>query len=175
MKVGTEQEWQAARKEMLAAERELEEHAKRVETQRRELPWVPVEKEYRFATEDGPKSLAELFEGRSQLLIYQLMFGEDWAVACPGCSSLVDGLGGVERIRDTGRGGLQHVPRVSAFAPRHAAVLRAARAAAKQGVSRAQSSALASRSRPHGLNGDGGAAILHLQEWPGEGRALFRS
>src|SRR5437762_3877954 len=95
MKVGTEQEWQAARKELLTAERELEEHAKRVEEKRRELPWAPVEKEYRFATEDGPKSLAELFVGRSQLLIYHLMFGEDWAVACPGCSSLADGLGGV--------------------------------------------------------------------------------
>ena len=95
MKVGTEQEWQAARKELLAAERELEEHAGRVEQQRRELPWVPVEKEYRFATEDGPMSLPELFDGRSQLLIYHLMFGEDWAVACPGCSSLADGLGGV--------------------------------------------------------------------------------
>src|SRR5215217_6646563 len=80
---------------LLAAERDLEEHAKRVEEQRRELPWVPVEKEHRFATEDGPKSLPELFEGRSQLLIYHLMFGEDWEVACPGCSSLADGLGGV--------------------------------------------------------------------------------
>jgi predicted dithiol-disulfide oxidoreductase (DUF899 family) len=95
MKVGTEQEWQAARKELLAAERELEDEAKRVEEQRREMPWVPVEKEYRFASEDGPRSLHELFEGRSQLLIYHLMFGEDWAVACPGCSSLADGLGGV--------------------------------------------------------------------------------
>src|SRR6266568_1591691 len=95
MKLRTEQEWQTARKELLAAERALEEHAKGIEEQRRELPWVPVEKEYRFATEDGPKRLPELFEGRSQLLIYHLMFGEDWAVACPGCSSLVDGLGGV--------------------------------------------------------------------------------
>ena len=95
MNVGTEQEWQVARKDLLAAERELEEHAKRVEGRRRDLPWVPVEKEYSFATEDGPKSLSELFEGRSQLLIYHLMFGEDWAVACPGCSSLADGLGGV--------------------------------------------------------------------------------
>jgi predicted dithiol-disulfide oxidoreductase (DUF899 family) len=95
MNVGTEQEWQAARKELLGAERELEEHAKHVEAQRRELPWVTVEKEYGFATEEGPKSLPELFDGRSQLLIYHLMFGEDWAVACPGCSSLADGLGGV--------------------------------------------------------------------------------
>ncbi len=95
MKAGTEQEWQAARKELLGAERELEEHAKRVEEQRRELPWVPVEKEYTFAADDGPKSLPELFDGRSQLLIYHLMFGEDWAVACPGCTSLADGLDGV--------------------------------------------------------------------------------
>ncbi len=94
MKVGTEQEWQTARKKLLSAEQELEEHAERIQEQRRELPWVPVEKEYTFGTEDGPKSLAELFEGRSQLLIYHLMFGEDWAVACPGCSSLADGLGG---------------------------------------------------------------------------------
>ena len=97
MKIGTEQEWQAARKELLGAERELEEHAKLVDEQRHELPWVPVEKEYTFATDDGHKSLPELFDGRSQLLIYHLMFGEDWAVACPGCSSLADALGGVVR------------------------------------------------------------------------------
>ncbi|MBV8710166.1 MAG: DUF899 family protein [Solirubrobacterales bacterium] len=103
MKVSTEQEWQAARKELLAAERELEEHAERVERRRRELPWVPVEKEYSFATEDGPKSLPELFEGRSQLLIYHLMFGENWEVACPGCSSLADGLSGtVVHLNDRG-------------------------------------------------------------------------
>jgi predicted dithiol-disulfide oxidoreductase (DUF899 family) len=94
MKVGTEQEWQAARKELLAAERELEEHAERVDEQRRELPWVAVEKEYGFATEEGSRTLAELFEGRSHLVIYHLMFGEDWEVACPGCSSLADGLSG---------------------------------------------------------------------------------
>jgi predicted dithiol-disulfide oxidoreductase (DUF899 family) len=94
MKVGTEQEWQTARKNLLADERELEEHARRVEKQRQELPWVPVENDYTFATEDGPRSLPELFEGRPQLLIYHLMFGEDWEVACPGCSSLADGLSG---------------------------------------------------------------------------------
>jgi predicted dithiol-disulfide oxidoreductase (DUF899 family) len=94
MKVGTEQEWQAAHKELLAAERELEGHAERVEEQRRELPWVAVEKEYRFAIEEGSRTLPQLFEGRAQLLIYHLMFGEDWEVACPGCSSLADGLSG---------------------------------------------------------------------------------
>jgi predicted dithiol-disulfide oxidoreductase (DUF899 family) len=102
MKVGTEQEWQAARKELLAAEREFEAHAERVEEQRRELPWVPVEKEYRFATDEGSKTLPELFEGRSRLLVYHLMFGEDWEVACPGCSSLADGLSGaVEHLNDS--------------------------------------------------------------------------
>jgi predicted dithiol-disulfide oxidoreductase (DUF899 family) len=94
MKVSTEHEWQAARKELLTAERELEQHTEQVEEQRRRLPWVPVEKEYTFATEHGPASLPELFEGRSQLLIYHLMFGENWQVACPGCSSLADGLSG---------------------------------------------------------------------------------
>jgi predicted dithiol-disulfide oxidoreductase (DUF899 family) len=94
MNVATEQEWQAARKELLSAERELEEHAKQVMNQRRELPWVSVEKDYTFATESGVRTLPDLFEGRSRLLIYHLMFGEDWEVACPGCSSLVDGLSG---------------------------------------------------------------------------------
>ena len=94
MKVGTEREWRAARKQLLAAERELEAHAERVDEQRRKLPWVPVEKDYRFATEGGSRTLPELFEGRSRLLIYHLMFGEHWEVACPGCSSLADGLSG---------------------------------------------------------------------------------
>ena len=101
MKVGTEQEWQAARKQLLAAERELEAHAEQVEEQRRQLPWVPVEKEYTLATEDGPRTLPELFEGRSRLLIYHLMYGEDWKVACPGCTSLADGLSGtVAHVND---------------------------------------------------------------------------
>src|SRR4051794_41764217 len=95
MKVGTEQGWQAARRELLAAERGLEEHAKRVEEQRRELPWVPVEKQYAFATEEGPKTLPKLFEGRSRLLIYHFMFGEEWEMGCPGCATVPDGLGGV--------------------------------------------------------------------------------
>jgi predicted dithiol-disulfide oxidoreductase (DUF899 family) len=90
MKVGTEQEWQAARKELLTAERELEEHAKRVEEQRRALPWVPVEKEYTFDTEEGKKTLVDLFDGRSQLLIYHLMFGPTYEAACPGCTGLAD-------------------------------------------------------------------------------------
>jgi predicted dithiol-disulfide oxidoreductase (DUF899 family) len=94
-KIGSREEWQAARAELLRREKEHTLMGDELARQRRELPWVPVEKEYSFASEDEPKSLPELFEGRSQLLIYHLMFGEDWAVACPGCSSLADGLGGV--------------------------------------------------------------------------------
>ncbi len=101
MKVGTEQEWQQARKALLTAERELEAQEEQVEEQRRQLPWVPVEKAYTLATEDGPRTLPELFDGRSRLLIYHLMFGEDWDVACPGCSSLADGLSGtVTHVND---------------------------------------------------------------------------
>src|SRR5919106_371445 len=74
-KVGTQEEWAAARKELLEREQELGNLDEEVAKQRQELPWVPVEKEYTFGTEDGKKTLPELFDGRSQLLIYQLMFG----------------------------------------------------------------------------------------------------
>jgi predicted dithiol-disulfide oxidoreductase (DUF899 family) len=94
MTIGTEQEWEAARRALLVAESELDAHYERVEDLRRGLPWVPVKKEYTFAFEGGSKTLADLFEGRSQLLIYHLMFGEDWRVPCSGCSSLADGLSG---------------------------------------------------------------------------------
>src|SRR6266513_746890 len=94
-KVGTREEWQAARDELAKLEAE---HAKRnaeIKGKRLELPWVPVEKEYEFDTEDGRKTLAELFEGRSQLLAYNIMFGPDYEVgACPGCTNLGDGLDG---------------------------------------------------------------------------------
>ena len=94
-KVGTREEWSAARKELYEREQELGNLDEELAKQRQELPWVPVEKEYTFDTEEGKRTLPELFEGRSQLLIYHLMFGADWAIACPGCSSLADGLGGV--------------------------------------------------------------------------------
>jgi predicted dithiol-disulfide oxidoreductase (DUF899 family) len=92
---GTHEEWQAARDELAKLEAE---HAKRDEeivAKRRELPWVPVEKDYELDTEDGKKTLAELFDGRSQLLAYNIMYGPDYTVgACPGCTSLGDGLDG---------------------------------------------------------------------------------
>jgi len=92
-KIGTSAEWQAARDELAKLEAEHSELGRKVTEQRRQLPWVPVAKEYRFETEDGTKSLAELFDGRSQLLAYNIMFGPDYELgACPGCSNLGDEL-----------------------------------------------------------------------------------
>src|SRR5947209_2632471 len=94
-KVGTREEWQAARHELAALEAEHAKLTERVTEQRRRLPWVPVEKEYEFDTEDGKKTLAELFDGRSQLLAYNIMFGPDYEIgACPGCSNVGDEIGG---------------------------------------------------------------------------------
>src|SRR5918996_3306158 len=94
-RIGTREDWAAARDEVAKLEAEHAELGQRVVEQRRQLPWVAVEKEYEFDTEDGEKTLAELFDGRSQLLAYNIMFGPDYTLgACPGCSSLVDGLDG---------------------------------------------------------------------------------
>jgi predicted dithiol-disulfide oxidoreductase (DUF899 family) len=94
-KIGTREEWQAARDELAKLEAEHAELGQKVTEQRRRLPWVPVEKEYEFDTEDGKKSLADLFEGRSYLLAYNIMYGPDYEVgACPGCTNLGDELDG---------------------------------------------------------------------------------
>ncbi len=91
VKTGTREEWQAARDELAKLEAEHAELGRKVTEQRRQLPWVPVEKEYVFETQEGKKTLAELFEGRSQLLAYNIMYGPDYSVgACPGCSNLGD-------------------------------------------------------------------------------------
>src|SRR4051794_39083078 len=89
-KVGTQEEFDAARKELLAEEKELTRRGDELARKRRELPWVQVEKDYSFETEAGTKSLAELFDGRSQLLIYHFMFGPTYEVGCPVCSSIAD-------------------------------------------------------------------------------------
>jgi predicted dithiol-disulfide oxidoreductase (DUF899 family) len=89
-KVATRAEWAAARKELHEREQELSNLDEELAKQRQELPWVRVEKEYTFDTEEGKKTLAELFDGRSQLLIYQLMFGPTYAAACAGCTGLAD-------------------------------------------------------------------------------------
>jgi predicted dithiol-disulfide oxidoreductase (DUF899 family) len=93
-KVGTREEWEAARKELLERENEHAQRSEELAQLRRELPWVPVEKEYTFATDEGTKTLAELFDGRSQLLAYNIMFGPSYTGACPGCSNLADELDG---------------------------------------------------------------------------------
>jgi predicted dithiol-disulfide oxidoreductase (DUF899 family) len=91
---GTREQWLAARLELLEAEKALTRCSDAVARQRRELPWVPVEKDYRFETVDGPASLADLFAGRSQLLVYHFMFGPDYAAGCPSCSAIADGFDG---------------------------------------------------------------------------------
>jgi predicted dithiol-disulfide oxidoreductase (DUF899 family) len=94
-KIGTREEWQAARDELAKLEAEQAQSNEEIERKRLELPWVPVEKKYEFDTERGKKPLADLFEGRSQLLAYNIMFGPDYDNgACPGCSNLADGLDG---------------------------------------------------------------------------------
>src|SRR3982750_723005 len=91
--IGTRQEWQAARDELAKRAAAHAERNEQTKKKRRERPGVPVEKEYEFDTEDGKKTLAELFDGRSQLLAYNIMFGPDYEVgACPGCSNLGDEL-----------------------------------------------------------------------------------
>ena len=93
--IGTREEWQAARDELAKLEAEYAELDQKTTEARRRLPWVPVEKEYVFDTEDGKKTLAELFEGRSQLLAYNIMYGPDYELgACPGCTSLGDEFDG---------------------------------------------------------------------------------
>jgi predicted dithiol-disulfide oxidoreductase (DUF899 family) len=89
-KVVTQEEFDAVRQELLAEEKELTRRSDELAQKRRDLPWVPVEKEYSFETEDGTKSLAELFDGRSQLLIYHFMFGPQYEAGCTVCSSIAD-------------------------------------------------------------------------------------
>jgi predicted dithiol-disulfide oxidoreductase (DUF899 family) len=93
-KTGTREQWLAARLELLDAEKDLTRRSDEVARQRRELPWVPIEKEYRFETDEGPASLADLFRGRSQLIVYHFMFGPDFTAGCPSCSAIADSFAG---------------------------------------------------------------------------------
>lgn len=93
-KTGTREEWLAARLELLKEEKELTHRGDEVAQHRRELPWVPLDKQYQFDTDEGPNSLADLFRGRSQLLIYHFMLGPDYTAGCPSCSSIADGFNG---------------------------------------------------------------------------------
>ncbi len=92
--VATREEWLAARSQLLAEEKELTRRGDQLAAQRRDLPWVPIEKEYRFDTGHGPRTLAGLFDGRSQLLVYHFMFGPAYQAGCPVCSSAADTFNG---------------------------------------------------------------------------------
>ncbi len=92
---GTRDEWLTARRELLEAEKELTRRSDELARRRQELPWVRVDKAYRFETADGAASLPDLFRGRSQLLVYHFMFGTDYAAGCPSCSAVVDGFDGI--------------------------------------------------------------------------------
>jgi len=91
---GTRKEWLAARLELLEAEKELTRRSDELARRRQELPWVPLDKAYRFETDEGSASLANLFRGRSQLLVYHFMFGPDYTAGCPSCSAIADGFNG---------------------------------------------------------------------------------
>ena len=94
-KVVGREDWQAARDELLEREKEHTRMADELARQRRDLPWVAIEKEYRFDADDGTRTLPELFDGRSQLLVYHFMFGPTYEAGCPTCSSMVDGFDGL--------------------------------------------------------------------------------
>jgi predicted dithiol-disulfide oxidoreductase (DUF899 family) len=94
-RIGTRKDWLAQRLALLEAEKELTRRGDEVAQQRQELPWVRLDKEYRFETEQGSASLADLFGGRSQLIIYHFMFGPDYAAGCPSCSAIADGFNGI--------------------------------------------------------------------------------
>ncbi|RWQ44539.1 DUF899 domain-containing protein [Mesorhizobium sp.] len=93
-KTGTREQWLAARLDLLDAEKELTRQSDELAQRRQELPWVRIDKDYRFETDEGSASLADLFRGRSQLLVYHFMFGPDYTAGCPACSAIADGFDG---------------------------------------------------------------------------------
>src|SRR5216117_854805 len=93
-KTGTREQWLAARLELLKAEKELTRRSDELARRRQELPWVRIDKQYRFDTDEGSASLADLFRGRSQLLVYHFMFGPEYTGGCPACSAIADGFNG---------------------------------------------------------------------------------
>ena len=94
-KTGTREDWLAARLKLLEAEKELTRRSDEVARRRQELPWVRIDKDYQFDTDEGKASLADLFRGRSQLLVYHFMFGADYKGGCPSCSAIADGFNGI--------------------------------------------------------------------------------
>ena len=95
-KIGTREEWLTARLKLLKAEKEHTRRGDELALMRQELPWVRIDKDYHFETDEGKASLSDLFRGRSQLIIYHLMFGPDYTAACPSCSAIADGFNGFQ-------------------------------------------------------------------------------
>src|SRR5438552_15499624 len=93
--IGSRKEWLTARLELLKDEKELTRRSDELARKRQELPWVRIAKKYRFETDEGKESLADLFRGRSQLLVYHFMFGPDYTAGCPSCSAIADGFNGI--------------------------------------------------------------------------------
>src|ERR1700734_786098 len=93
-KIAAREEWLKARLDLLKEEKELTRRSDELARRRQELPWVHVDKEYRFETDEGSASLADFFRGRSQLLVYHFMFGPDYKAGCPSCSAIADGFNG---------------------------------------------------------------------------------
>src|SRR5512138_402308 len=93
-KTGTREEWRKARLELLEAEKELTRRSDELAQRRQELPWVRIDKQYRFQTDEGGATLPQLFKGRSQLLVYHYMFGPDYTAGCATCSTIADGFNG---------------------------------------------------------------------------------
>src|SRR6516165_8316423 len=93
-RIGTREEWLAARLELLAEEKELTRRSDKLARQRQEPPWVRIDKKYRFKIDEGTASLMDLFRGHSQLLVYHFMFGPDFTAGCPSCSAIADGFNG---------------------------------------------------------------------------------
>src|SRR5213075_1874064 len=91
---GTRKDWLAARVELLEAEKDHTRRGDELAQRRQELPWVRIDKDYSFETDDGSTSLADLFQGRSQMLVYHFMFGPDYQAGCPSCSAIADGFNG---------------------------------------------------------------------------------
>src|SRR5438445_6326673 len=110
---GTREQWLAARGELPAKEKELTRRSDQLAAERRGLPWVPIEKQYRFDTDAAPRTLQELFAGRSQLIVYHFMFGPDYTAGCPTCSSTADSFNGVLphlKARDATMVCISHAP-----------------------------------------------------------------
>src|SRR5258705_6795778 len=93
--IGTREQWLKARLALLEAEKDLTRRSDELAQRRQELPWVRIDNEYRFETDEGSASLADLFKGRSQLIVYHFMFGPDYKAGCPSCSGIADGFNGI--------------------------------------------------------------------------------